>query len=112
MKNNKDDAYYLKKIVTDLDFIIAHMQGVSLPDLEKNEVLLDSMMFRLIQIQENAHNLTDAYKMENDSIPWTDIAGLRNRIVHDYGNVDLEVVYATLTEDIPWLRSEMKISEG
>ena len=108
MKNNKDDAYYLKKIVTDLDFIIAHMQGVSLPDLEKNEVLLDSMMFRLIQIQENAHNLTDAYKMANDSIPWIDIAGLRNRIVHDYGNVDLEVVYATLTEDIPWLRSEMK----
>lgn len=108
MKNNKDDAYYLKKIVTDLDFIIAHMQGVSLPDLEKNEVLLDSMMFRLIQIQENAHNLTDAYKMANDSIPWTDIAGLRNRIVHDYGNVDLEVVYETLTNDIPWLRSEIK----
>ena len=107
MKNTKDDAYYLKKIVTDLDFIIAHIQGVSLPDLEKNEVLLDSMMFRLIQIQENAHNLTDAYKMANDLIPWTDIAGLRNRIVHDYGNVDLEVVYATLTEDIPWLRSEM-----
>lgn len=93
MKNTKDDAYYLQKIVTDLDFIIAHMQGVSLPDLEKNEVLLDSMMFRLIQIQENAHNLTDAYKMANGSIPWTDIAGLRNRIVHDYGNVDLEVVY-------------------
>ena len=108
MKNNKDDVYYLKKIVTDLDFIITHMQGVSLPDLEKDEVLLDSMMFRLIQIQENAHNLTDAYKMVNDSIPWTDIAGLRNRIVHDYGNVDLEVVYATLTEDIPWLRSEIK----
>ena len=93
MKNTKDDAYYLQKIVTDLDFIIAHMQGVSLPDLEKNEVLLDSMLFRLIQIQENAHNLTDAYKMANGSIPWTDIAGLRNRIVHDYGNVDLEVVY-------------------
>lgn len=107
MKNTKDDAYYLKKIVTDLDFIIAHMQGVSLPDLEKNEVLLDSMMFRLIQIQENAHNLTDPYKLANDSIPWTDIAGLRNRIVHDYGNVDLEVVYATLTEDIPWLREQI-----
>lgn len=50
MKNNKDDAYYLKKIVTDIDFIIAHMQGVSLADMKKNEVLLDSMLFRLIQI--------------------------------------------------------------
>lgn len=45
--------------------------------------------------------------MANDLIPWTDIAGLRNRIVHDYGNVDLEVVYETLTNDIPQLKNEI-----
>ena len=46
--------------------------------------------------------------MKHDEIPWTDIAGLRNRIVHDYGNVDLDVVYSTLTEDIPWLMTEIE----
>ena len=98
----------MKKILTDLDFIIVHMEGISLSALQQDELLLDSMLFRLIQIQENARNLTDAYKMAHDSIPWTDIAGLRNRIVHDYGNVDLEVVYDTLTNDIPWLRGEIE----
>ena len=66
------------------------------------------MLFRLIQIQENAKKLSDAYKLTHYDIPWVDIAGLRNRIVHDYGNVDLEIVYITLTEDIPSLISQFE----
>ncbi len=106
MNNPKNDAYFIDKILTDLQFIVKHMNGVSKEALEENEVLLDSMMFRLIQVQENAKKLTDAYKIEHSDIPWTDIAGLRNRIVHDYGNVDLEIVYITLTEDVSYLISQ------
>ncbi len=84
------------------------MKNVTVKALGENEVLLDSMMFRLIQIQENAKKLTESYKASRCEIPWTDISGLRNRIVHDYGNVDLDVVYSTLTEDIPWLISELE----
>ncbi len=103
MNNPKNDAYYIQKVLTDLYFIRKHMEGVSLATLEQNEILLDSMLFRLIQVQENAKKLTDVYKIAHDDIPWTDIAGLRNRIVHDYGNVDLDVVYQTLAQDVPEL---------
>ena len=103
MNNPKDDTYYLQKLLADLRFITSHMENTDQAMLEENEVLLDSMLFRLIQIQENAKRLTDNYKAAHTEIPWTDIAGLRNRIVHDYGNVDLSVVYDTLTSDIPWL---------
>ena len=108
MNNVKNDKYYVDKILTDLHFIKEHMKGVRISELSENEVLLDSMMFRLIQVQENAKKLSDAYKIARASIPWTDIAGLRNRIVHDYGNVDLDVIFSTLTEDIPWLISEIE----
>lgn len=108
MNNLKDDAYYIQKILTDLYFITNHMEGVSLKALEENEILLDSMMFRLIQMQENTKKLTDSYRMAHSNIPWKDISGLRNRIIHDYGNVDLAVVYSTLTEDIPWLIKEFE----
>jgi len=69
----------------------------------KTKYFLDSMMFRLIQISENAKKLSEDYKSKNENIPWTAIYGLRNRIVHDYGSVDLGIIYATLTEDIPEL---------
>lgn len=79
------------------------MKDVDIKELEKNEVLLDSMLFRMIQISENSKNLSSKYKEQNSNIPWNAMHGLRNRIVHDYGNVDLNIVFETLKNDIPEL---------
>ena len=79
------------------------MKNVEIEDLNHNEVLLDSMLFRMIQISENSKSLSDEYKKINNNIPWTAMNGLRNRIVHDYGNVDLNIIYDTLKNDIPEL---------
>lgn len=103
MDNVKDDNYYIQKIKQDLSFIVIHMQDVDEYELNKNEILLDSMLFRMIQISENAKKLSDKYKQEKRYIPWNSLYGLRNRIVHDYGNVDLVIVYETLKNDIPEL---------
>jgi uncharacterized protein with HEPN domain len=107
MNNIKDDGYYLQKIRKDLNFINAHMENVEETDFETNEVLQDSMMFRLIQVSENARKLTDAFKEEHNQVPWGDVYGLRNRIVHDYGTVDLHVVYVTLIKDVPELMNSL-----
>ena len=101
MDNVKTDGYYIEKIKTDLKFIVDHMRNVDIEELNTNEVLLDSMMFRMIQLSANAKKLTDEYRLSHGDIPWPAMFGLRNRIVHDYGNVDLEVVYETLKYDIP-----------
>lgn len=96
----KDNRYYLSKMKENVDFILSHMDGVNKQQLEDDPVLLDSMMLRLVQISENARNLTDEFRNKNQHIPWTDIYGLRNRLVHDYGHVDLSIVYDTLTHDV------------
>lgn len=103
MDNIKDDNYYIQKLRKDIEFIVVHMQDVDLEELNANEVLLDSMLFRMIQLSENAKKLSEKYRQEHNNVPWNSIYGLRNRIVHDYGNVDLEVVYETLKKDIPEL---------
>ena len=112
MDNKKDDRYYLQKIITDLAFIVAHTQGISQQELEANEILVDSVMFRLIQVAENSERLTEPFKVKHSSIPWRAIKGLRNRIVHEYGNVDLKVVYDTVRQDIPALIFELKKAEN
>lgn len=101
----KSDNEYIEKIIKDINYIIEKMEGVDYDSFVLNTILQDAMMFRLIQISESAKLLSDEYKSKSD-IPWNSISGLRNRIVHDYGNVDLTVVFDTLIDDIP------KVKEG
>ncbi len=101
MDNVKYDGYYLEKMKSDLLFIDRNMMGITKTEFAENEILQDSMMFRLIQISENARKLSEEFRAKQSSIPWGDIFGLRNKIVHDYGRVDLEIVYETLLYDIP-----------
>ena len=101
MDNVKNDKYYIDKILVDLEFLIEHIQGLTKEDIETNELLLDSIMFRIIQISENSNKLTDAFKENNKSIPWVSLKGMRNRIVHDYGEVDYSIIIDTVLIDIP-----------
>ena len=108
MDNVKNDLYYANKIQEDLAFIIKHMKDVDEDELAHNELLQDSMMFRLIQISENAKKLSDDFRMrEHPTIPWLAMFGLRNRIVHDYGSVDLGIVFETLKISIPGLFDQL-----
>lgn len=101
MDNIKKDAYYVKKILKDISFLCEKTRGITLEELKANEVLCDSVLFRLIQISENSVKLTPQFKEIHGDIPWQAIKGMRNRIVHEYGDVDLGVVYQTVSEDIP-----------
>ena len=66
MDNTKTDIYYIQKIRKDLAFIVDHMGDVDLEELNANEVLLDSMLFRMIQLSEHVKKLSDEYKLKND----------------------------------------------
>ncbi len=101
MDNIKNDAYYIKKILKDIKFIIEKTKRITLDELEANEVLCDSVLFRLIQISENSVKLTAEFKASHSDIPWQSIKGMRNKIVHEYGDVEFDIVHQTVTEDIP-----------
>ncbi len=88
--------------------MIAHTQGKTKEEIEADELLIDSIMFRIIQIAENNSRLTDQFKAEHSEVPWIAIKGMRNKIVHDYGYVDLTIVYDTVIYGIPDMYEKLK----
>ena len=108
MDNVKDDRYYLKKIIADLEFMIDHTQGKTQAEIEANPLLIDSVHFRLIQISENTDRLSKEFKETHTHLPWRAIKGMRNLIVHDYGTVDLTIVCDTVFNSVPELYKELK----
>ena len=106
--NVKTDVYYVEKILKDLRFIRTNTQNLTLKDLELNEILCDSILFRLIQISESSSKLSPLFKLDHQDISWSAINEMRNRIVHDYGEVKLDIVYQTVKDDIPFLCEQLE----
>ena len=107
MDNVKDDKYYLRKIIENVDFILQHTSGMELQDLKTDEVLVDSVMFRFIQIAEEAQSLSACFKDKTHSLPWHQLSGIRNRIVHAYDIVRVDIVYDTIRNDLKPFRNSL-----
>ena len=58
-------------------------------------------------IGEAAGRLPDSFREEYSDIPWTLVRGLRNRIVHAYFGVDLQLIWEVIRDDLPMLRSQI-----
>ena len=107
MDNKKDDLYFVRKIIENIDFILTNTADLALDELIINDILIDSIMFRFIQISENVKKLTDEFKTAKSNIPWNQISGIRNKIVHAYDTIKVDVVYQTIKYDLPYLRNAL-----
>ena len=65
-------------------------------------------LFDLLQIGELTNNLSKEFVQEMSDIPWNNVYNLRNRIVHGYASVDYEIIWETITNNIPYLIRELK----
>ena len=64
----------------------------------------DVCAFRALQIGELVRDLSDKFKQNHPEVAWGKIMGFRNIIAHDYGSVDLEIIWGILNKRIPELR--------
>jgi uncharacterized protein with HEPN domain len=101
----------LTKIITHIKRIQEYIIDVkSLEDFDKNSMKKDAIVFNLLQIGELSNKqLTNDFKKEHNTIPWLQIYGLRNRIVHDYDNIHSQIVYQVITQDLIKLAREIEI---
>lgn len=72
-------------------------------------MLVEACVFNLMQIGELAKmSLSEEFKQELKTIPWKQLYGMRNRIVHGYSGVNMRIVWDTIIEDLPALAKEIK----
>jgi len=85
-----------------------YVQSSTREDLDKDRKLVHSLV-RLIEIiGEAASQISDELREDVIEIPWFIIIGMRNRLVHAYFSINLDVVWSTSTVDIPSLIEDLK----
>ncbi|HEY5615926.1 MAG TPA: DUF86 domain-containing protein [Bacteroidota bacterium] len=102
-----DDAVYLKHIRDAISKIEAYTKRVSKPSFLKNTLIQDGVIRQLEIIGEATKRLSDKFRDENSDIEWQDIAGMRDKLIHNYLGVDVEKVWLTIQKDVPMLKKEV-----
>lgn len=101
------DLAAVADIVESARSIDDYIAGVSREEFIENEQLQDSVIRRLLVIGEASSRLSASFRDARPVIPWREIRGMRNRMVHVYDDIDVKLVWRTARNDVPRLLAEL-----
>ena len=99
---------YIKDIIEYMERAENHIKNFQLDQFLKDDKTCDAVIRCVEVIGEAAKNIPEEIRIIYPSIPWRDLAGMRDKIIHSYFTVDFNTVWLVLKEDIPKLKPMVK----
>ncbi len=104
---SKDIKVFVEHILESISLIEDYTSQISKEDFFKSRQIQDAVMRRLEIIGEATKNISTEFKKEYPGIPWREIAGMRDVLIHEYFGVDLELTWTTVKENLPNLKQKL-----
>lgn len=101
----KSDKIYLEHIIECIDKIERFLDARN--SIKDQEIVDDAIVRNLQIMSESTQKLSDNIKLSVHDIPWRDISDFRNKLVHDYLGIDLEIIYDVINNEIPKLKKNV-----
>lgn len=105
---DKDPKLFLKHILESVGQIEEYVRDVSKEKFLASPQIQDAVMRRLAVIGEATKNLPDDLREKYAQIPWNNIAGMRDMLIHEYFGVDTEIVWNTIEKDLPAFKAHVE----
>ena len=98
---------YLQDIYDAINDIATFIEGMTYEDFLKDKKTINAVIRSIEVIGEASKQLPKAVRDKNPSIPWKKMAGMRNKVIHEYFGVDIEIVWKTAKKQIPALKRKI-----
>lgn len=94
----------MKEAIAKIEAYVHHM---TFADFEKDSKTVDAVVRNIEVIGETAKHIPQQLRLKHVEIPWKEIVGARSKAIHEYFGIDLEILWKTVTEDIPKLKKQL-----
>lgn len=105
----KNSSFYLRDMYDQTVFLINKFRNVSADDFFEEDLYQYASIRALEIIGEAVKNISNEYREKYPQIPWKNIAGMRDKLIHSYADVDVKMLWKTLVEDIPKLNNDLAV---
>ncbi len=102
------DPVHLLDVLGSARAILSYIQGASRRGFLANPQLQDSVIRRIEIMGEATGRLSPTFRERHPEIPWARIRGMRNRMIHGYDDIDMDIVWDTVERDIPHLIPQLE----
>lgn len=103
------DLQFLLDMLQSAELVSKYTARCSKTEFVDNIQLQDSVIRRLLVLAEAARRISDQTRQTLPNISWQEINGMRNRLVHEYNDVNLNIIWDVIKTEIPALIAELKI---
>lgn len=108
MTRNPDDVFrYIEDIMDEMQVAQGLVEELSFDEFEDDQRTQRAVVRCLEVIGEAAKQIPDDVRARHDSVPWREMAGMRDRLIHAYRDVDLELVWQAAREEIPKVQPDL-----
>jgi len=107
----KADGPYVLHILDAIAKIREFCKGMSRAGFAKDERTREAVVRKLEIIGEAAKHLSPEFKNNRKEVPWSRIAGMRDKLIHGYAGVDFDIVWNVIEKELPMLESALKEKE-
>jgi len=104
----KDDSVFLGHILDEINFLTNHVESLEFEALLEDELLQRGVVRSLEIIGEASKNISLELKEAHPEIEWKMMAGMRDRLIHHYFQVNWKIVWNVLTKEIPLLKVQIE----
>ncbi len=104
----KDDLVFLRHMLDAINLIEEYLRDRDYDEFRNNRMLQDAVIREIEIIGEATKNLSTGFRNKHSNIPWRQIAGMRDKLIHAYFGVDIEAVWDTIMKDIPSLKEKLQ----
>mgnify|MGYP001329838298 CR=1 FL=1 len=102
------DRVYLKHILDCIHLIMSYTDGMSEQEFISHLMAQDAVIRNFEIIGEATKLISEPTRIENNAVPWKKMAGMRDKLIHDYMGVDLEVIWKTIHDILPSLEKDIE----